>query len=398
MPREKKRRKKQPEEIILTPAEVFAQLTALKSATRCILGIEDEYKIYVRLTKDFAELGAKAETEPFEGSDQCAALSEECRKKAEELKPKLPTEKEEISRTVTTTMREKELRAGKKKGKGKWYVLAVTVLIIAAGVCYKAAPTRYLIAGLEKGLSLKKYAMESYFSLGDYKDSPEKAKEMMYEYASDLQEDGRWDEAWKFFHRLEKKQFRDSASRVLAVEQKMMAEAKAGETVYFGGRKWILLDKQDGMALLTRNETIRGKHSQEAPVAGEVYQPEAKKVTWENSSLRSYLNHDFIQKEFSVEEQKVIQMTGLGRADNPVYGTKGGKDTMDKVYIFSAEEIGKYAGIMKNKAKSLRLRNPGISQDSTAYYSHLKEVVYYGFPVDQKGVYNRPVLWARYEG
>ena len=70
----------------------------------------------------------------------------------------------------------------------------------------------------------------------------------------------------------------------------------------------------------------------------------------------------------------------------------------DLVYIFSAEEIGKYAGIMKNKAKSLRLRNPGISQDSTAYYSHLKEVVYYGFPVDQKGVYNRPVLWARYEG
>ena len=221
---------------------------------------------------------------------------------------------------------------------------------------------------------------------------------MMYEYASDLQEDGRWDEAWKFFHRLEKKQFRDSASRVLGVEKKMMAEAKAGETVYFGGRKWILLDKQDGMALLTRNETIRGKHSQDAPVAGEVYQPEAKKVTWENSSLRSYLNHDFIQKEFSVEEQKVIQVTGLGRADNPVYGTKGGKDTMDKVYIFSAEEIGKYAGIMKNKAKSLRLRNPGISQDSTAYYSHLKEVVYYGFPVDQKGVYNRPVLWARYEG
>ena len=43
MPREKKRRKKQPEEIILTPAEVFAQLTTLKSATRCILGIEDEY-------------------------------------------------------------------------------------------------------------------------------------------------------------------------------------------------------------------------------------------------------------------------------------------------------------------------------------------------------------------
>ncbi len=397
MPKEKKRRKKQPEEIILTPAEVFAQLTALKNATRCILGIEDEYKIYVRLAKDFAELGAKAETEPFEGSDQCAALSEECRKKAEELKPKLPVEKEEISRTVTTTMREKEQKAGRKRGKGKWFVLAAALLIIAAAVCYKAAPTRYLIAGLEKGLSLKKYAMESYFSLGDYKDSPRKAQEMMYEYASDLQEDGHWEEAWKFFHRLEKRQFRDSASRVLAVEKKMMAEAKDGETVHFGGGRWILLDKKDGKALLTRNETIRGKDAEDVPAAGEVYEPEAKRVTWETSSLRSYLNNAFIQEEFSAEEQKVIQETGVGHADNPVYGTKGGKDTVDKVYIFSAEEIGKYAGVMKNKAKSLRLRNPGIGQDSTAYYSHLKEVVYYGFPVNQKGVYNRPVLWARYE-
>lgn len=397
MPKEKRKKKKQQEEIILTPEEVFAQLVALKNATRCILGIEDEYKIYVRLAKDFAELGAKAETEPFEGSGQCAALSEECRRKAEELKPKLPVKKEEASRTVTTTMREKEQKMGRKKGKGKWIVLAVLVLAVIAAICYKAAPTRYLIAGLEKSLSLKKYAMESYYSLGDYKDSLEKAKEVRYEYAASLEEDERWEEAWVLFHWLAKDGFQDSVSRVLTVEKKMLADAEPGEKVHFGKSEWILLDKQDGKALLTRFETIQGKKTEDSPIEGEVYEPSGGKVTWENSSLRAYLNNGFMEEEFSAEEQEIIQDTNLSCDDNKVYGTKGGKDTLDKVYIFSADEIQKYAGILKNKAKSLRLRQPGKDQDSTAYYSHLKEVVYYGFPVDQKGVYNRPVLWVRYK-
>lgn len=397
MPKEKRKKKKQQEEIVLTPEEVFAQLVSLKNATRCILGIEDEYKIYVRLTKDFAELGAKAETEPFEGSDQCAALSEECSRKAEELKLKLPEKKEEESRTVTTTMREKEQKLGRKKGKEKWVVLALFVFVVALAVCYKAAPTRYLIAGLENSLSLKKYAMESYYSLGDYKDSPDKAKEVRYEYATSLQEDECWEEAWVLFHRLAKNDFRDSVSRVLSVEKKMLADTKPGEKVHFGNSEWVLLDKQDGNALLARFNTIQGKKTQDSPIAGEVYEPTGDKVTWENSSLRAYLNNDFMKEEFSVEEQKVIQDTNLSCDDNKIYGTKGGKDTVDKVYIFSVDEIEKYADILKNKAKSLRLRTPGKDQDSTAYYSHLQEVVYYGFPVDQKGVYNRPVLWVRYE-
>lgn len=392
----KVKKKKKQEEIILTPEEKFAQLVALKKATRCILGIEDEYNIYVRLTKDFAELGKEAEQSPFEGAEQCGSLSEECRRKAEELKQKLPVQKEEVSRTVTTTLKEKEKTSG-KKGKGIWVFLGFLILAAAAVVSYKAAPTRYVIAGAERSLSLKKYAMESYYHLGDYKDSKEKAKETRYEYASSLEEDGEWEEARELFYRLSREEYRDSASRVVALEKKMMAETEPGKTVPFGASRWIVMDKKDGSAFLACTKVIQGKHTEEAPLPGEVYEESHKKVTWDNSSLRSFLNQKYVQEEFLAGEQSAIQDTRLVCADNKMYGTRGGKDTVDKVFIMNDEEVKKYAGLLGNKAKSLRLRNPGYDQSATAYFSHLKEVVYYGFPVNQKGVYNRPVLWVRFE-
>lgn len=390
-------KRKQQEEVVLTPEQLFAQYVALKKATRCILELEDEYKIYVRLTKDFRELGERAEQAPFEGSDQCEVLSEECRCMAEELKAKLPEHKENISRTVTTTMKEQEKKSGVRKGKGKWIALVLLVLAVAAGICYKSTPTRYIIAGIEKSLSMKKYAMESYHSLGDYKDSREKTKEAMYEYAVSLQEKERWDEARDFFHRLAKQGYQDSETRAFALEKQIMAETEPGETMRFGNSNWILLEKKDGKALLARYKTIRGKQREDDPVPGELYEDERKNVTWDQSSLRTYLNNGFMQDEFSLTEQNAIQDTALEHADNKWYGTGGGADTVDKIFILSADEIGRYADILKDKVKSLRLRNPGLTRDSTAYVSPLKEVVYYGFPVDQKGVYNRPVLWVSYE-
>lgn len=394
---EKRKKKKKKEEVILTPEENFARLLALKKATRCILGIEDEYKIYVRLAKEFKEMGEKAKENPFEGSDRCEALSKECLDKAGELKLKLPEHREEISRTVTTTMKEQEEKSGRKKGKKKWIALVVIVIIAAGAICYKLTPTRYLIAGIEQELSLKKYAMESYHRLGDYKDSREKASQTMYEYACSLQEDGDWKEAWKFFSRLAETGYQDSAARALKVEKQIITSAALGDTIHFGNSDWIVLDKKDGSVLLARYKTIQGEQAEDAPIPGEVYEESGQKTTWDNSSLRSYLNGSFIQEEFSAEERSAIRDTNLVHADNKVFGTSGGTDTVDKVFILSAEEIERYSDLLKDKAKNLRLRNPGADQDSTAYYSHLKEVIYYGFPLGQKGVYNRPVIWVDYE-
>ena len=53
------KKKKKKEVIELTPAERFVQLKTLKRATRCLLVDEDVYRIYVRLTKDFAQIAGR---------------------------------------------------------------------------------------------------------------------------------------------------------------------------------------------------------------------------------------------------------------------------------------------------------------------------------------------------
>lgn len=73
-------------------------------------------------------------------------------------------------------------------------------------------------------------------------------------------------------------------------------------------------------------------------------------ITWETSTIRSWLNGygaeknsagedfsggGFLNEAFSPEEQQAIRSTALINGDNPSYGTDGGNDTCDKVYLLS---------------------------------------------------------------
>ncbi len=81
-------------------------------------------------------------------------------------------------------------------------------------------------------------------------------------------------------------------------------------------------------------------------------------ITWETCTLRSWLNgygadknicgkdyssENFIDEAFSAKEQKAIKTTDVVNDDNPQYGTTGGNNTKDKVYLLSAEEVAKEA-------------------------------------------------------
>ena len=58
--------------------------------------------------------------------------------------------------------------------------------------------------------------------------------------------------------------------------------------------------------------------------------------------MRSWLNDEFIETAFRTEEQKLLAETKLENKDNHEYGTDGGKDTVDKVFLLSIDEIKKY--------------------------------------------------------
>lgn len=68
------------------------------------------------------------------------------------------------------------------------------------------------------------------------------------------------------------------------------------------------------------------------------YNEEYKAVTWETCTLRKWLNGTFLDTAFTTEEQAAIKDTTVVNDDNPAYGTEGGPDTIDKVYLLSIAE------------------------------------------------------------
>ena len=57
--------------------------------------------------------------------------------------------------------------------------------------------------------------------------------------------------------------------------------------------------------------------------------------TWETCSLRIWLNDTFYNSAFTSEDKENINLTTLYNEDNPYYGTEGGNDTTDNIWIMS---------------------------------------------------------------
>lgn len=65
-------------------------------------------------------------------------------------------------------------------------------------------------------------------------------------------------------------------------------------------------------------------------------------MTWAKCTLRVWLNEVFYNVAFSAEEQARIQEVTVSNPDNPHYGTYGGDDTTDRVYLLSLAEAYEY--------------------------------------------------------
>lgn len=103
--------------------------------------------------------------------------------------------------------------------------------------------------------------------------------------------------------------------------------------VSFGKYLWRVLDVQNNRALLLAEEILEQRR----------YHSECTSITWEACDLRKYLNGAFLQT-FSSQEQERIVQTENRNADNQWFGTSGGRDTVDKVFLLSIEEVVKYFG------------------------------------------------------
>lgn len=134
----------------------------------------------------------------------------------------------------------------------------------------------------------------------------------------------------------------DTAGRVT------IGDAAVGDIVTFGSYEqdndlengaepveWYVLDKADGEATLVSVYLLDCQP----------YHEELVDITWENCTLRSWLNGEFYNTAFSAEEQETIVNTNVVNEDNPDYGTEGGNNTTDKVWLLSFDEIKRYFSV-----------------------------------------------------
>ena len=279
----------------------------------------------------------------------------------------------------------------------------------------------------------KKYseAITAFKALNGYKDSKAQIDKCntaimdgKYNAAMELYNAKKYSEAITAFKALNG--YKDSAKQIENCyiskfgEQKWntIKNLKIGDTFTFGkyeqdnntsnGKEeieWVVLDK-DGLSIL-----LISKFGLDC----KQYEMSGGNTTWENCTLRKWLNSNFLNEAFSADETAIIQSSYVIADKNPKYDTDPGNDTLDKLFILSIKEAMQYIDndemwkCVATKYTSKKrvaekvvtvgspatcwwwLRSPGFDQSFAAY------VDYYGavsdIPVYAGSAAVRPAMW-----
>lgn len=206
-------------------------------------------------------------------------------------------------------------------------------------------------------------AMSEFSKLGGYKDSAakfEECKELLllirYNAAIALLDKGDVVGAYEAFLALGT--YKDSANKAASLYDKYQAEkrkeqlvqklasANVNATVQFGTYeqdnltangaepiKWTVAKKEGSKILLVSNVLLDVME----------YDENNSSYTWEDCSLRKWLNNDFWNTAFSIDEKELIATTNVSPEKNQYYtSVNPGSATKDKVFILSMSEVQEY--------------------------------------------------------
>lgn len=161
------------------------------------------------------------------------------------------------------------------------------------------------------------------------------------------------------------------------------ATAWTGSKVYYGDKLWRVLDDS---GFLFSEDLLETK----------AYHDTFSGITWENCTLRSYLNgQTFLNSNFTGTEQDAIKDTSVTNDSNPDYSTAGGNNTTDKLFLLSLAEVrntdyGFGSDATRAASSWWWLRSPGIHDFSAADVNYDGSVDGYGVNDDDGSV--RPAL------
>ena len=196
-------------------------------------------------------------------------------------------------------------------------------------------------------------------------------------------------------------------------ELESISSAKVGAHICFGHYRqesdnqpkpieWRILAKEDERILLISEYALDCQK----------YNKVWAGITWENSTIRAWLNNEFLNEAFSEEERERIAVVTVNPDKNPKYQNNPGNATQDQVFLLSLPEAEHYFSsdedrlckptdyAVKRGAKRLDpgicawwLRTPGCRQDSATQVGYGGSIVTVGGSVDFNQNAVRPALW-----
>lgn len=168
-------------------------------------------------------------------------------------------------------------------------------------------------------------------------------------------------------------------------------------TVEFAGYSWIVLDKQGGKTLVIARDVL-----EQQP-----YHTVSEDITWEQCSLRRYLNGTWLDSTLNEVEKTIVAETTIETPSNPKYGIRGGNTTTDKVFLLSLQETERYlaGSVDLLKAKNVgsgeyvwwHLRSPGEATYVAASVTSGGLIDYHGTAADVTDMTGgvRPAMWLK---
>ena len=172
-----------------------------------------------------------------------------------------------------------------------------------------------------------------------------------------------------------------------ASEEKALPEAETGDTVSFGGEKWLVLDRAGRRLVM-----ICSSPGEKSAFRYVRFNDEAGEVTWADSTLRKYLNGRALSVFTDLEISSLVDMTYTpsGNDHYGVFSSSG--ELTDKVRIFDAEDLSTYKDVFEKPGVDMWLSTPGHDLESAAYLTRDGVVMYYGDDVADDSLSACPVV------
>lgn len=261
-----------------------------------------------------------------------------------------------------------------------WFgVILICIVLTIIGSTTK--PAKFLLAKVYTAKGSYSSAINIYQKLGNYKDSEQRIIDCNYRNGLNYKKSGKYISSVKAFEAAG--DYIDSEAQKVEMEVKSIVSRKVGDLVKIGNYKWRILDIKDNQALLIKNTELPGM----------AYSRNVDDVTWEKSTLRQWLNTQFLDESFTEKERGNIIYSNLENKDNKVYGTYGGNDTLDYIFLLSISEAKQYKNMIPVSKNNSWLRSPGYNQQSAAFLSPDGLVMDYGYIATNDEFTVKPAFW-----